>query len=73
MVKELVKEDTKPLMLVNGVETSSSLKELNPADIEAINVYKDVAARQKFGEKGRNGVVEVFLKKVSITLFAIER
>lgn len=36
---------------------------LKPEDVEKINVIKDKNAIDKYGEKGKNGVVEVFLKK----------
>lgn len=71
--QELVKENTEPMLLVNGVETNTSLKELNSDDIEAINVYKDVSAMQKFGDRGRNGVIEVTLKKVQTTIAGVDR
>jgi hypothetical protein len=70
--KALVKADGSPLLLINGVETNFSLKELNPAEIESINVYKDISATEKFGEKGKNGAIEVTLKKIPVALSSLD-
>lgn len=54
----------KPLIILDGKEISEdSIKNLGPDDIESINVIKDQNAINKYGEKGKNGVIEVFLKK----------
>ena len=51
------------LMFIDGVEVPTSrLKELSADDIETINVWKGDAAVERFGERGRNGVVEVQTK-----------
>ena len=52
----------KPLHIVNGEEFKGDLNELNPDDIESINVVKGEAAFKKYGDKGKNGVVEIKLK-----------
>jgi len=45
---------------VNGKETSKEAVELiDPAKIQSINVLKGNPAEQKYGEKGKNGVVEI--------------
>lgn len=45
---------------VNGKETSKEAVELiDPAKIQSINVLKGNTAEQKYGEKGKNGVVEI--------------
>ena len=36
---------------------------LNPDDIESINVLKGKAAEKKYGEKGKDGIVEIITKK----------
>lgn len=54
----------KPLILVNGKETSSEeMKKINPNDIESINVLKGENALKKYGEKAKNGVIEITKKK----------
>jgi TonB-dependent SusC/RagA subfamily outer membrane receptor len=53
-----------PLYIIDGVETSDEdIKKLNPNDIESITVLKDKHATAVYGVKGRNGVVEITLKK----------
>ena len=39
------------------------LEKLNPEDINSVNVLKEEKAITKYGEKGKNGVIEVFTKK----------
>jgi len=50
----------KPLIIVDGVESS---QEINPNSVDKIEVLKDASAIQKYGEKGKNGVVLVTTKK----------
>lgn len=53
-----------PLIILEGkVVDEDSIKNLKPEDVESINVIKDQNAIDKYGEKGRNGVIEIFLKK----------
>ena len=52
----------KPLYIVNGKEYTKDLT-IAPNDIESINVLKDAAATKAYGEKGKNGVIEIKLKK----------
>ncbi len=52
------------LLLVDGKEAKvEDLKNLKPADIEKINIIKDAKALESYGEKGKNGVVEITIKK----------
>lgn len=56
--------DIKPLYLVDGKEvTEKIIAVIKPDDVESINVLKDLSATKKYGEKGKNGVIEIFLKK----------
>lgn len=53
-----------PLYIVNGKEwTAEAFKKVKPDNIESITVWKDKKAIEKYGEKGRNGVLVVELKK----------
>ena len=53
----------RPLIILEGKEVSEdSIKLLKPEDVESINVIKDQNAINKYGEKGKNGVLEIFLK-----------
>ena len=55
-----------PLYVINGKESSKdALSKISPASIESINVLKDERAVKNYGEKGKNGVVEIKLKNIS--------
>lgn len=57
-------KDMKPLFIVDGVEfDKSAAGELNAEDIATVNVLKEKKATEKYGDKGKNGVVEIVLKK----------
>jgi len=45
-----------------GYKLLEDLKSINPNDIERIDVLKDKSAVDKFGEKGKNGVIIITLK-----------
>lgn len=68
-------DDKNPLVLVNGVEINlpADLKTLNDEtiakalnikedDVESITVLKDAAATTLYGERGKNGVIEIKVK-----------
>ena len=49
---------------MDGKEVSEeSMYSLKPEEVEKINVLKDKNATNKYGDKGKNGVIEVFIKK----------
>lgn len=53
-----------PLMIVDGKEMEGgSLGDIDPETIETVNVYKGDKAIEKYGEKGKNGVVVISTKK----------
>jgi TonB-dependent SusC/RagA subfamily outer membrane receptor len=57
-----------PLIVIDNVKqkgmTSDEIyKKVNPSDIESINILKDQSAKDKYGDKGKNGVIEITTKK----------
>ncbi len=51
--------------IINGkemTEQEAKLQEINPNDIKSITVWKGEKAIKKFGDKGKNGVIEIELK-----------
>lgn len=50
-----------PLILVDGVERS--LYDIDPYDVETVNILKDASATAVFGVRGANGVILVTTKK----------
>ena len=70
-------DDDEPLVLINGhevriptdiktIDNASIAKILNIEEdaIESITVLKDAAAKAVYGDKGKNGVIEIKLKEV---------
>lgn len=55
-------EGAQPLYILDGKEVES-VAEINPELIQAIEVLKDYAATEKFGERGKEGVIIITTKK----------
>lgn len=56
--------DEEPVFVIDGKEsTSKKVKQLDPDEIESIDISKGEKALERFGEKGKNGVVEITTKK----------
>ena len=55
----------KPLYVIDGVIMSDSdvLSKIKPDDIESISVVKDKASSAIYGEKAKNGVIVITMKK----------
>jgi TonB family protein len=53
----------KPLIVVDGVVSTKGVEEIDPSKIVNVNVLKDKPATDKYGEKGKNGVIEITTKK----------
>ncbi|THD66538.1 M56 family peptidase [Robertkochia marina] len=54
----------KPLMIVDGKETEKDvLKDMDPDQIDKIEVLKGEKAIEKYGEKGKNGAMLITTKK----------
>ncbi len=55
------------LYVIEGkISEEAVLKALDPNKIESVNVLKETSAIDKYGEKGKNGVIEINLKKDTI-------
>ena len=53
-----------PLIIIDGERASmSELKALDPKTIDHINVLKDKASLEIYGEEGKNGVIDIATKK----------
>lgn len=46
-----------PLIVVDGIPFYGELSEINPNDIESIDVLKDVSSTAAYGAQGANGVI----------------
>lgn len=52
------------LYIIDGQESdAAAMKKLGPNSIKSINVLKGNSANNKYGEKGKNGVIEIITKK----------
>ena len=63
-IKIVSKSGKAPLYVVDGnIEKEFNLKDLTPEQIKSVNVIKPEIAIEKYGDKGKNGVVEITTKK----------
>lgn len=56
--------DNTPLFVVDGLQVNS-IDNINPADVESVDVLKDAASAAIYGARGANGVVIITTKKGS--------
>lgn len=64
-----------PLYIIDGVPTTSGMHELNPNDIESMQILKDAASASIYGSRAANGVIIITTKrgkegKLSVSLDA---
>ena len=55
--------ETSPLLVVDGLPVEGRIEDLNPYDIESINVLKDAAATAIYGARASNGIIVITTKK----------
>jgi len=57
-------DETKPIIILNKKVQNKKfdINSISTDDIKSVNVYKDKAAIERFGNKGVNGVIEIYLK-----------
>lgn len=55
--------ESKPLIVIDGViSENQDMSKIDPETIESINVLKNESSASKYGEKGKNGVLEITVK-----------
>ncbi|HYD54464.1 MAG TPA: TonB-dependent receptor [Gemmatimonadaceae bacterium] len=54
---------TTPLYVIDGIPYDGTLSEINPNDIESIEVLKDASSVAIYGARGSNGVILITTKK----------
>jgi TonB-linked SusC/RagA family outer membrane protein len=52
-----------PLIVLDGIPYNGSLSDINPSDIESIEILKDASSAAIYGSRGANGVILVQTKK----------
>ncbi len=61
-IRVRVKGGNKPVMVVNGeIVTEFDISKYSPESIVSVNILKDEAAIQKYGDKGKSGIIELTL------------
>ena len=55
--------DNDPLFIIDGVPTKAGMLELNPNDIESMQVLKDAASASIYGSRAANGVIIITTKR----------
>ncbi|MDR1223033.1 MAG: TonB-dependent receptor [Tannerella sp.] len=58
-----LKASTSPLLVVDGVIYEGALEDINPMDIESIDILKDASSAAVYGAKSANGVVVINTKR----------
>jgi len=58
-----VSGNIEPLLVIDGFVTALTLSDLNPQDIESIEVVKGAAASALYGTRGEGGIIQVLTKK----------
>lgn len=53
--------NSKPMVLIDGIE--STMDDINPLDIETVNVLKDAASAAIYGTRAANGVILITTKR----------
>jgi len=52
-----------PLYIIDGMAVDGGIRNLNPADVESVEILKDAASAAIYGTRGANGVILVTTKK----------
>jgi TonB-dependent starch-binding outer membrane protein SusC len=52
-----------PLYVVDGFPVSYTIDDMNPSDIESVDVLKDASATAIYGVRGANGVIQITTRK----------
>lgn len=58
-----VNYSSSPLIVLDGAPYNGAMANINPTDIESINILKDAASTALYGSRGSNGVVMITTKK----------
>lgn len=65
-VRSVLKQnlENKPVIVLNGsLNTSLKIEDIDPDKIQSINVLKGHHATMKYGENGKNGIIEIITKE----------
>ncbi len=54
--------ETTPLLVVDGLPIEGTIDDINPYDVESVNVLKDAAAAAIYGARAANGIIVITTK-----------
>lgn len=52
-----IKADTRPLIIMDGIPFEGDFSDINPDDIQSLEILKDASAVAIYGSRGSNGVI----------------
>jgi TonB-linked SusC/RagA family outer membrane protein len=52
-----------PLIVIDGIQSNININELNPNDVESVEILKDASATAIYGSRASNGVVLISTRK----------
>jgi len=55
--------DNSPLIVVDGIPYNGSISDINPNDIQSIEILKDASSAAIYGSRGSNGVILISTKE----------
>ncbi|MCE5346761.1 MAG: TonB family protein [Bacteroidales bacterium] len=55
--------NAKPILIIDGVVSTKELNDIPIQEVDKLSILKNELAYQKYGEKGKNGVIEIITKK----------
>ncbi len=58
-----ITQSNEPLYVIDGFPSESGISDLDPAEIESIDVLKDASATAIYGARGANGVIVITTKQ----------
>jgi TonB-linked SusC/RagA family outer membrane protein len=58
-----IKASNSPLYVVDGIPTEYGISELNPLDVQSVEILKDASASAIYGSRAANGVILITTKK----------
>ncbi len=61
-----------PLYVVDGIPVTYTIDDMNPTDIESVDVLKDASATAVYGVRGANGVVQITTKKGKVGRVSVQ-
>jgi TonB-linked SusC/RagA family outer membrane protein len=61
--KNTLKASSSPLLVVDGVIYYGGLEDINPSDIETVDILKDASSAAVYGAKAASGVIVIMTRK----------